>query len=130
MSITVLIRTYQRPFVLKRAIDSVLSQTYSNFEIIVVEDGNTPSAEALIKEYQNTSPIIYECLYEHKGRSFAANRAMELASGKVKRRFCLYQGKASRLLLCYNNYLPIQSVMFRKELIERHGKIDEEIPLN
>ena len=39
MKVSVVIPTYKRPDILPRAIDSVLAQTYSDFEVNIVSDG-------------------------------------------------------------------------------------------
>ena len=45
--------TYNRRFCLKQAIDSVLCQTYPDFEFVIVDDGSTDGTEELIKSYQD-----------------------------------------------------------------------------
>ena len=46
--ISVIITTHNRNDLLRRAVQSILSQTYSKLEIIVVDDGSNPSAEEII----------------------------------------------------------------------------------
>lgn len=50
--VSVLMCTYNRKFCLQQAIDSVLCQTYPDFEFIIVDDGSTDGTEKLIKSYQ------------------------------------------------------------------------------
>lgn len=45
--------------------------------------------------------------------------------GTVKRKLIRYRQPYSRLLLCYMNYIPIQSIMFRRSLYEELGGFDE-----
>jgi len=45
--------TYNRRFCLKQAVDSVLCQTYPDFEFVIVDDGSTDGTEELIKSYQD-----------------------------------------------------------------------------
>lgn len=61
--ISVVISTYNRPELLKRAIDSVLSQTLQNFEIIVVGD-KCPKLETVMQNY-NSEKIIWWNLYKN-----------------------------------------------------------------
>jgi glycosyltransferase involved in cell wall biosynthesis len=46
--VTVIIPTYNRAYILSRAIDSVLAQDYQNVEVLVVDDGSTDDTPALI----------------------------------------------------------------------------------
>lgn len=48
---------------------------------------------------------------------------------RIQRRQVPWQTGFSRTLLQYLNYLPIQSVLFRRELFERHGGLDEQLEL-
>jgi glycosyltransferase involved in cell wall biosynthesis len=50
--ISVLIPTYNRKGILKRAVESVLKQTFKNFELIIIDDGSTDNTSSVIWEYQ------------------------------------------------------------------------------
>ena len=47
---TVVIRTYQRPEVLRFTLESLRNQTYPFFKVVVVEDGEVPQAESVVDE--------------------------------------------------------------------------------
>ncbi len=51
--VSVIITTANRASLLSRAIDSVLNQTYKNFEIIIANDASTDNTESIIKNYQD-----------------------------------------------------------------------------
>ena len=59
--VSVIIPTYNSGELLIQALNSVLNQTYVNYEIIVVDDGSTDNTSQLIKSYQsaNQSQIKY-----------------------------------------------------------------------
>ena len=62
--VSVIIPTYKRPGMLGRAIDSVLAQTYTNYEIIIVDDNNENTSErleteAFMAQYASNDKIIY-----------------------------------------------------------------------
>ncbi len=75
--ISVIIPTYNRASTLRRALDSVLAQSYQNIEIIVVDDGSTDKTRELLLEYKNIQVIEIS----NHGVSFARNRGIEMARG-------------------------------------------------
>ncbi len=77
--ISVIIPTYNRSWILKEAIDSVLAQNISDFEIIVVDDGSTDDTAALLTNYENKIIIIRQ---ENRGVSAARNAGIAMAKGK------------------------------------------------
>lgn len=73
--------TYNRERYLKRAIDSVLRQTYGEFEFIIVDDGSTDSSEQLIKAYQDDR-IKYYRLKRNSFYCYAANYGLQFCQGE------------------------------------------------
>lgn len=67
---------------LKKAIDSILNQTYSNFEFIIIDDGSTNNAPSILKEYQEKDNRITVILGEHKGISAALNKGLKASRGE------------------------------------------------
>lgn len=77
---SIIIPTYNRAKIIKRAIDSILLQTFQDFELIVVDDGSCDNTEMVVKEYTDAR-IIY--LYkENGGQNSALNRGLQEAKGK------------------------------------------------
>lgn len=68
--VSVIILTYNRADLVHRAIQSVLNQTYQNFEIIVVDDGAIDNTEEEVKNFKNTR-IRYIRHKENHGGSAA-----------------------------------------------------------
>lgn len=83
--VSVLIRTIGRKGLLAQALQSLCNQTYSNFEVIVVQDG-PESLLKLLTEYQDRLNLTYKPLGESKGRCIAGNEALSLASGE----YCVF----------------------------------------
>jgi glycosyltransferase involved in cell wall biosynthesis len=77
--VSVIIPTYNRATLLRQAIQSVLEQTFSDYEIIVADDGSTDNTRAVVQALASDK-IKYLCL-EHKGRSHARNCAVKMAQG-------------------------------------------------
>ena len=81
--ISVVIPTYNRAHLLERAIDSVLAQTFQNYEIVVVDDGSTDKTAALLNKYQQKTNKLK--VFKHKtnkGVAAARNTSIKNAQGK------------------------------------------------
>lgn len=74
---SVIIPTYNRYHLTKRAILSILNQTYKDFEIIVVDDGSNDDTAKLKNEFD--IKYIYQ---ENKGVSSARNSGIKVAKGE------------------------------------------------
>ena len=79
--VSVLMCTYNREKYLKRAIDSVLFQTYGDLEFIIVDDGSTDGTEELVKAYSD-SRINYLKMEKNTFYCHAANQGLEYCHGK------------------------------------------------
>ncbi|MBO8150903.1 MAG: glycosyltransferase [Candidatus Marinimicrobia bacterium] len=77
--ISVIIPTYNRAVYLKRAIDSVLNQTFKNIELIVVDDGSTDNTPDVVRMYEDKVKYIR---IEHSGVSASRNTGIKAASSK------------------------------------------------
>jgi len=77
--VSVIIPTYNRGWIIKEAVDSVLSQNFVNFELIVVDDGSTDNTRDILDAYKNDIKVL-RC--NNQGVSAARNRGIALASGK------------------------------------------------
>lgn len=79
MNISVIIPLYNKGVLIKRAIDSVLSQTYQEFEIVVIDDGSTDESASYVKEYEDVRIKYY--YKENGGVSSARNFGVAQAKG-------------------------------------------------
>lgn len=77
--VSICIPTYNRKDYLKETLDSVLAQTYKDYEIVIVDDGSTDGTADLIKNagFKN---LQYHW-QENQGESAARNKLVELAKG-------------------------------------------------
>lgn len=64
------------------AIDSVINQSYKNWELIVVNDGSIDNTEEVVKNYQLKDNRIKYYFQQNKGRSAARNLGIEYSSGE------------------------------------------------
>ena len=62
---------------LYETIDSIINQTYTNWEIVAINDGSTDSTEEIILDYMHQGvPIVYH-KQENMGFAAARNKALE-----------------------------------------------------
>lgn len=78
--VTVAMPVYNDAAYLNEAVDSILAQTFRDFELLIVDDGSTDGSASLIAEYRD--PRI-RCLTftENRGRPVARNAALDYAEG-------------------------------------------------
>jgi len=76
--VSVIIPTFNRTDLLAQAIDSVLSQSYTDFELIVVDDGSTDATQALLSQYRGRIRYLFQ---ENGGVSAARNLGIKAARG-------------------------------------------------
>jgi len=79
-SVSIILPTYNREHLLSRAIQSVLNQTYQDFELIIVDDGSTDDTEKVVKNF-NCEIIKYIRHDKNKGLSAARNTGIRVAKG-------------------------------------------------
>ncbi len=79
--VSVVIPTYNRVCTVVRAIESVLTQTYQNLEIIVVDDGSTDNTREVIERLHDPR-VRYIRHGENRGGSLARNTGIEAATGE------------------------------------------------
>lgn len=79
--VSVITRTRNRPETLRKTLESLRHQTYGNFEVVVVEDGE-PLSEEMIKSDFSDLNITYKATVKNIGRAAAANLGFSLAKGE------------------------------------------------
>jgi len=67
---------------LEETLQSIVSQTYKNWELVIVNDGSTDRTEAIIFEFRDRGhPIVYH-YQENRGIAFSRNKAISLSQGE------------------------------------------------
>ena len=77
-----IVPVYNTEKYLKKCLDSLVNQTYKDFEIIVVNDGSTDKSSNIISKYQKKYKNIIVIDKENEGLSMARNRGVQKTSGK------------------------------------------------
>ena len=78
--VSVIIDNYNYGCFLAQAIDSVLNQTYQNFELIVVDDGSTDDSQEVIESYGKDLSAIFQ---ENAGQGQAFNNGIAHSKGEI-----------------------------------------------
>lgn len=77
--VSVIIPTYNRSQYLRNSIDSVLNQSYQDFELIVVDDGSTDDSKEVLSKFNGRIRYFYQ---ENMGVSAARNKGIREAKGE------------------------------------------------
>jgi len=78
--VSVIIPTYQYAHFVGQAVESVLAQTYKNYEIILVDDGSTDNTSEVLSNFGDQISVIYH--RENRGLSAARNAGIRVSKGK------------------------------------------------
>jgi glycosyltransferase involved in cell wall biosynthesis len=78
--VSIIIPTFNRANFIAQAIDSVLAQTYDDFEVIVVDDGSSDMTPEILVGYVDDR--LVHLTQNNRGRSSARNRALTIARGE------------------------------------------------
>lgn len=79
--VSIIIPTYNRGHLIDETLDSVLAQTYPNWECIIVDDGSTDNTDTLVADYIAKDNRFQFFKLNHKGVSFARNYGLKKISG-------------------------------------------------
>lgn len=79
--ISIIVPVYNVEKYLKRCIDSILNQSFTDFELILVDDGSTDNSGKIIDEYAVKDERIKVIHKENGGQGSARNRGLDIAKG-------------------------------------------------
>jgi glycosyltransferase involved in cell wall biosynthesis len=80
--VTVLMAVYNGERYLREAVDSILCQTFQDFQFLIINDGSTDSSRDLILSYDDARIMLVDS--EHNvGQTRSLNRGLELAAGEL-----------------------------------------------
>ncbi len=80
--VSIIMPSYNTAKFISETIESVLAQTYTDWELIIVDDCSTDSTDDVIKPYLSDSRIIYIKNDKNSGAAVSRNRALREAKGK------------------------------------------------
>lgn len=82
MRYSVIIPVYNAEGTLRRCLDSLVGQQFSNYELLLINDGSTDGSDAICREYASTYSCVRYFAKENGGVSSARNLGLEQAKGE------------------------------------------------
>lgn len=89
MLISVIVATYNRPDALRLVIQSLLSQTEDNYEILIADDGSKPDTAELVKSFQTESSIAIHHIWQEDD-GFRLSRIRNLATQQAHGEYLIF----------------------------------------
>jgi len=99
--VSVVMPVFNTDSYLDEAIDSILQQTFLDFELIIINDGSTDGSLALARQWEKKDRRVRVFDQPNKGRSFTRNRGLELAASEYIVMDSDDIATPTRLQLCY-----------------------------
>lgn len=81
-TVSIVMPSYNTTNFISETIESVLAQTYTDWELIIVDDCSTDNTDEVVKPYLSDSRIIYIKNEKNSGAAISRNRALREAKGK------------------------------------------------
>lgn len=113
IELSVIVPVYNAEKYIRQMIESVLSQTYKNWELLLIECESKDRSYELCEEYAQRYPMIHVTQRENKGPGAARNQGMEMAKGKYL------------MFLDTDDYLATSAIMRR--FMDLAEKVDTDI---
>lgn len=80
-TISIVIPLYNKGFIISETLDSVLAQTFTDFEIIIVNDGSTDNGYEIVSQFSDKRIKLFQ--QQNKGAAAARNLGIEKATGEL-----------------------------------------------
>jgi glycosyltransferase involved in cell wall biosynthesis len=122
--VSILINNYNHADYLAQAINSAIAQTYSNLEIIVVDDGSTDNSHSIINRYKN---LIIPIFKKNGGQASAINVGFAVSKGEI---ICLLDAddlwlpaKVTEVVKAFNKHPQATVVYHKVQNIDHIGQL-------
>jgi len=80
--VSVVVPVYNAQEYLRRCVDSILNQTYTDLEIILVDDGSTDQSAEICKEYAVKDSRVRYLFQENAGPDYARKKGVQVSTGE------------------------------------------------
>jgi CMP-N-acetylneuraminic acid synthetase/GT2 family glycosyltransferase len=106
VKVTVYITSYNYAKYVEQAVESVLSQTYKDFELLIFDDGSTDNTQQVLEKYKS-HPKVQVIHQDNMGMPKTCNKALAMAKGEYIMRLDADDYLDENLLLVFNNILDM-----------------------
>lgn len=80
--VSVIVPVFNKAEYLERTLSSIINQSYTNLEIILIDDGSTDDSVKIIKKFLDNDKRIVANFRENRGASFTRNQGLDMAKGE------------------------------------------------
>lgn len=127
MRFSIIIPTYNRAHIISKTIDSVLSQSYSDYEVILVDDGSTDNTNEVIERFKD--PRIKYFKKENGERGAARNYGLERATGEYVNFFdsddIMYSFHLEKAIECIQKVNYSEVICFPYDYLNESGEVTD-----
>lgn len=117
---SIIIPVYNRPDEIEELLQCLVNQTYTNFEVVIIEDGSVIKCEKVVEKFKQNLEINYY-FQANTGQGFARNTGFKHAKGEY---FIVLDSDA----LIENNYLEIVNNQLNTNFLDLYGGPDRDHP--
>jgi len=110
--VSVITATYNRAYILHKAIESVLNQTLNNIEHIIIDDGSDDDTFDIVNKYMRQDNRIRYIKHNNIGQSLSLNVGLCLSTGKYT------------CILDSDDYYALHHLQSRVEYLVKHSEVD------
>lgn len=122
--ISVIIPSYNHEKYIAIAIDSVLGQSYSDLELIIIDDGSSDSSAEIINSYADTRVI--SVFQENEGAHAALNRGLKMATGDyltiLNSDDSYHQDRLKECIAVFENHTTVDFISSWINVVDQVGK--------
>lgn len=122
--VSVIIPSYNHEKYIAEAIQSILDQTYQDFEIIITDDGSTDNTVEVIKTFQDSRIRLY-CFNENQGAVAAANHCIQKAKGDfialLNSDDVFFKNKLEKQIEILENNINVGAIFSYAQLIDENS---------
>lgn len=125
--VTIIIPSYNRERFIRKTVDSALSQTYSNIEVVAIDDGSTDSTRNILESYAQRIRILEHEGRSNKGQSASINLGLQITDsdyvGILDSDDVLFPNKIERQVNFLESNKDVDVVYSNAEIIDENDKV-------